>query len=56
MSDLEAQQQDASLRSRAMRRLDPWAGALLGLAMLLLLRRYTGINHDSVLYLSLIHI
>lgn len=52
LSDLEAQQQDASLRSRAMRRLDPWAGALLGLAMLLLLRRYTGINHDSVLYLG----
>ena len=28
------------------------AGALLGLAMTLLLRRYSGINHDSVLYLG----
>lgn len=29
-----------------------FAGALLGISMLLLLRRYTGINHDSILYLG----
>ena len=33
------------------------AGALLGLALLLLIRRYSGIYHDSILYLgqALVH-
>ena len=34
------------------RRMDWIAGALLGLLVVLLLRRYVGINHDSVLYLG----
>jgi len=33
-------------------RVNRLAAALLGLAMLLLIRRYSGINHDSVLYLG----
>ena len=28
------------------------AGALLGLSMILLMRRYMGINHDAVVYLG----
>ena len=32
-------------------RLTAVAGALLGVLVVLLLRRYAGINHDSVLYL-----
>ena len=30
----------------------PLPGALLGLALLLLLHRYAGIRHDSILYLG----
>src|SRR5690606_15510553 len=35
-----------------LRRLDAAAGALLGVAMLLLLHRYWGIDHDAALYLG----
>src|SRR5690606_21120200 len=34
------------------RALDLVAGSLLGVALLLLLKRYAGINHDAVLYLG----
>ncbi|HSD15666.1 MAG TPA: hypothetical protein VLC71_00210 [Thermomonas sp.] len=39
-------------QSRTSSRIDWLAGALLGLLVVLLLRRYAGINHDSVLYLG----
>lgn len=37
---------------KSLTRMDWWAGALLGLAITLLLRRYLGINHDAVVYLG----